>query len=225
MWKGISLEKKNTLVLGEAGSGKTEFAIATALHLRKMEEERVSVFDMDQTKPLYRLRNVAKSLEKQGIQVYHSNGLMDSPVVPAGVEAALQDPRQRVLLDAGGNKAGAFCLGQYRELLGPDTTQVFYLINPYRGFSGSRGDIARTMEEILSCGGWQQVTLVCNPYCGGDGDAETALAGAQRLTTLLEPLGLRWEIILLPAALWQELSPRWPRAAGIRPHVSRILDL
>ena len=223
--KGMELgEKKNTVVVGEAGTGKTEFSIAAALWLREHGEEEITVFDMDQTKPLYRLRDISRSLENKGIQVIHGTEFMDSPLVPEGVEGALKDEKRRVIMDVGGGKAGALCLGQYREAL-KEETQIFYLINPYRSFSSTWRYIARSMEEILSQIGRDQIRIICNPYCGGDGDEETFWEGVARTEKLLETAGRKIDAVMLPEKLWDKLASRWNRAISIRPSMPQVLDL
>ena len=221
----IQLErKKNSVVLGEAGSGKTEFAIAIARRL-KSEKQKVSLFDMDQTKPLYRLRNVAAYLEAEGIEVFCGEEFMDSPLVPAGLESALADQHRRIVLDVGGGKSGTLCLGQYRDLLLEKNTQVFYIINPYRSFSRSEEAIARTMGEILSLIGKTNPQIICNPYCGLETDADTVEQGLQMVDKMLKPLKLHWEAFMLPERLWEKMESRREQAVAIHSWMSRVLDL
>ena len=50
--------KKNFVFIGEAGSGKSEIAINFAVNLARIADRPVHFFDMDQTKPLFRSRDV-----------------------------------------------------------------------------------------------------------------------------------------------------------------------
>lgn len=48
---------KNFVLIGEAGSGKTELSLSLAAEMQKLGERQVYFLDMDQTKPLLRARD------------------------------------------------------------------------------------------------------------------------------------------------------------------------
>ena len=56
--RGESMKKKNFVLLGESGSGKSEIAVNLACVLSKQSPDgkEVHFFDLDQTKPLFRSR-------------------------------------------------------------------------------------------------------------------------------------------------------------------------
>ena len=103
-----------------------------ALALREEEPEKLLVFDLDQTKGMFRLRDLSPRLEGRGVRLIHGEEFLDSPLVPGGVAEALADPARRVILDVGGGQNGARTLGRYRELLGEGTTQALLPVNPFR---------------------------------------------------------------------------------------------
>ena len=51
-------EKKNFVFIGEAGSGKSEIVLNVANKLAQATGKKVDLFDLDQTKPLYRSRDM-----------------------------------------------------------------------------------------------------------------------------------------------------------------------
>ena len=57
-------EKKNFLFIGEAGSGKSEIVLNVAAKLARETGKKVDLFDMDQTKPLYRSRDMADDFKE-----------------------------------------------------------------------------------------------------------------------------------------------------------------
>ena len=57
------------MFIGETGSGKSELALQTALSLAAAGQA-VQVFDMDQSKPLFRMRDQRRRLEDAGIAVH-----------------------------------------------------------------------------------------------------------------------------------------------------------
>ncbi len=218
-------DKRNTLILGEAGSGKTELALALAL--RAEVPERLLIFDMDQTKTLFRLRDAAPALESQGIRVIHGEEFLDAPLMPGGVAEALADPSRQVILDVGGGGNGARTLGQLRELLGKETTRVLVPMNPFR----RPGQTSQSLwKELLGTLAWagvepERVRILCNPWRGREGGKEAAREGTERLTRLLEPLGLVWETAMLPESLRGQVSLPGKRLLYIRPRISGLLDL
>ena len=113
----------NIVLLGEAGSGKTEIAANIAILLAEKDEKPVYLIDMDQTKCLFRARDFSSLLEKRQVHMAENQELWDSPLVPMGVSALLKDEGVRCVFDAGGNAAGAAMMGQFAGLLAGKTTR------------------------------------------------------------------------------------------------------
>ena len=59
-------EKKNFVFIGEAGSGKSEIVLNIANKLAASTEKKVDLFDLDQTKPLYRSRDLQEDFAARG---------------------------------------------------------------------------------------------------------------------------------------------------------------
>ena len=60
-------KKKNFIFLGEAGSGKSEIAVNFAMEFARGGVKNIHFFDLDQTKPLFRSRDICGKLEDAGI--------------------------------------------------------------------------------------------------------------------------------------------------------------
>ncbi|MDM8298790.1 ATP-binding protein [Enterocloster aldenensis] len=69
----------NIVLLGEAGSGKTEIAANIAILLAEKDEKPVYLIDMDQTKCLFRARDFSSLLEKRQVHMAENQELWDSP--------------------------------------------------------------------------------------------------------------------------------------------------
>ena len=135
-----------TVFLGEAGCGKSELAVQWAL----TEAERgrdVHFFDLDQTKPLLRSRDAAALLEGAGVTVHFEQQCADAPTQVGGLVPLLLAPDKNVILDVGGGDAGARLIGGYSHLL--KNADVWFIVNPYRPWSGSTEHIDGTLSAIL----------------------------------------------------------------------------
>src|SRR5699024_11960970 len=60
---------------------------------------RVHVFDMDQTKPLFRARDCEAQLEREGVVFHFQAQYLDAPTVASGVIETLRDEDSAVIMD------------------------------------------------------------------------------------------------------------------------------
>lgn len=165
---GFLPEKNNFVFVGEAGSGKSEAAINFARQLAARSDKPVHFFDLDMTKPLFRSRDAAASLEAAGVTVHFMEQFMDAPTLVGGVNPLLRDEGVIVVMDVGGDHIGARSIGGFAPRLNRPDSAVFYLINPYRPWSDTIDHIDETLGKILGVSHIQltQLTLVSNPNNG-----------------------------------------------------------
>lgn len=185
--KNMLKTKKNFVFVGEAGCGKSELAINFALNMTKLSDMPVHFFDMDQTKPLFRSRDVAKLLENGGVSVHYQDQLFDAPTTPGGVRGLMADPGVIVIMDVGGDHTGARIIGAYEEFLNKDNCQNFFVINSYRPWSRELLAIDGTMASVLGMAriDLANVSIISNPNLGLDTTAEEVLEGHSNLEKLL----------------------------------------
>lgn len=183
----ILQEKRTVAFLGEAGSGKTEIALNFALRLRGETDRRIHFFDMDQTKPLFRARDVSETLRQAGI-LFHSNmdtSIEDVAAIAPGVLSALGDTDSYVILDVGGNEQGARVIGQFFQSLNREDSMILLPVNPYRPWSGSLENMAVTMEKIMKAARTPCVKVVSNPNFCTETSTEDVISGNDRLKEML----------------------------------------
>ena len=179
--------KSTAVFLGEAGSGKSEIAINFAIGLKNETGAKVHFFDMDQTKPLFRSRDVADEMVRAGV-VFHSNSdasVEDVASVPPGVVEAIREPESFVILDIGGNERGARMIGQYHAYINGDDSRVFFVINPYCPGSKDFDSIAETIAKISRASRVRRVHIISNPNFGAETTAEDVAEGHRRLLDIL----------------------------------------
>jgi hypothetical protein len=200
-FRNISRRSRKFVFLGGSGSGKSETAIAFAFALSQQVPQTVHFFDMDQSKPVYRSRDVKEGLLNAGVRFHASHELMDAPTVPAGVVSCLQDERSFVLMDIGGNEMGAVNIGQYKEFILQDDSLVYFVVNCYRPFFGSASQLAERVGTIRGLAGVKRLSYVMNPYWGSETTPEDFYDGCGRTGRMLEDLSEKPVLAVAPEEL------------------------
>lgn len=144
-----------TVIAGHYGSGKTELAVNLAMdaaaRLRAWEAEglspekrpydSVAVCDLDIANPYFRSREQARLLLENGIDLisnaFEQDITEDLPAVSARINAPLQNPRCRAILDVGGDQGGARVLIQFRDQLLGEDSQMLCVVNGNRPETGT----------------------------------------------------------------------------------------
>ena len=158
---------------------------AQAAMLPNISPRAVHFFDMDQTKPLFRSRDVREQLEQAGVVFHFDEQFMDAPTMVGGVREHLADPGSIVILDVGGNHQGARMIGGFAPFLNRGETANYFVINPYRPWSREVLGIDGTLSEILKVSHIQKVDILSNPNVGADTTAEEAATGDARLREMI----------------------------------------
>lgn len=176
---------KNFVLIGEAGSGKTELALSLAAEIQKLGSRQVYFLDMDQTKPILRARDSELFLKNAGVEMPMERQFMDAPTVLPGVMQKLDDPNVCTILDIGGGAYGSHMIAQFAEAINSGNTATLYLVNPYRPWSRSREAIEETMRRTVGAAAIERINIVANPNLGYETDADAIIEGIGRIKELL----------------------------------------
>jgi hypothetical protein len=137
-------DKKIIILAGGLGSGKTEIAVNCSLELALRKEVPVHLIDLDVIKPYYRSRQLETELRELNIRVIAPPSpymLADLPLLPPEVRTLLMEPGVQVVIDVGGDDAGARVLGCYNDELKRSSYHFLYVINISRPQSRSAVEI------------------------------------------------------------------------------------
>lgn len=176
---------KNFVLIGEAGSGKTELALSLAAEMQKLGSRQVYFLDMDQTKSILRARDSELFLKNAGVEMPMERQFMDAPTVLPGVMQKLDDPNVCTILDIGGGAYGSHMIAQFAEAINSGNTATLYLVNPYRPWSRSREAIEETMRRTVGAAAIERINIVANPNLGYETDADAIIEGIGRIKELL----------------------------------------
>jgi len=159
---------RKTIVTGHYGSGKTEFAVSLSLLLASREEiarspdktcqknrppdtDTLALIDLDVINPYFRSREQRELLGKSGIAIYGSafdtEVTAELPALSARLRAPLENKSCRVIIDTGGNDAGAVVLNQFTKYFTDDDTTVLAVINANRSDTNS---VKSAIEHITA---------------------------------------------------------------------------
>lgn len=180
--------RQNFIFLGEAGCGKSEMALNFSLAARRLTDRDVHFFDLDQTKPLFRSRDVRMQMEAENVVIHYEEQFQDAPTSAGGVNEKLADPEAITILDVGGNDTGSRLVGEYSGWLNRPETQVFFLLNVFRPWSRDIGAVDQTMTMIYRAAriGLENTTVILNPNVGNTTTPEEVLEGAEKSSAMLE---------------------------------------
>lgn len=186
--KELLNKKKNFVFVGEAGCGKSEIAINFAINLAKISDKPVHFFDVDQTKPLFRSRDVKEKLAAENVNFHYEEQFFDAPTIVGGVREHLANEDVIVVIDVGGDHLGARLIGGFADLLNREYTQNFFVINSYRPWSKDLVTIDGTMARVLGMAHIEPVniSIMSNPNVGVTTTAEEALDGGRKTKDLID---------------------------------------
>ena len=131
-----NLPARKTIVIGHYGSGKTEFSVSLAMHLSSLGHPNLAIVDLDIINPYFRSRERRKLLTAAEIGIYGSaydtEITAELPALGSSIRAPLEDSGCNVIIDSGGNSAGAVVLNQFTRYFTDDETEMVAVINNNR---------------------------------------------------------------------------------------------
>ena len=143
------LERRVTVVCGHYGTGKTNLSINLALDCARQGED-VTLVDLDVVNPYFRSADYADVLTDNGVRVVgpnFANTNLDTPSLPGAVRNVIAEG-SRVIVDVGGDDAGATALGVYSRTLEDADPDVIYVVNRYRSQTTHAGEAVQILREI-----------------------------------------------------------------------------
>ena len=154
------------IVTGHYGSGKTNLALNLALRFAA-SGERTALADLDVVNPYFRSSDFAARWEKSNLTLIapeFAGTTLDLPALSPRVSAALNGSFDRVVIDAGGDDAGATALGTLHGRIGD--CEMLYVVNAYRPLTKEPEEAVRILREIEAVSRLRGTALVNNSHLG-----------------------------------------------------------
>lgn len=146
----MALQERVVIITGHYGAGKTNLAVNLALR-RAEAGEPVVLIDLDVVNPYFRSHDFEAFLAGRGIRVVaprYAGSNVDIPSITGDMGAAMLQRGHAVIVDVGGDDAGAFALGRYARDLEREDFGLYYVINARRPMVADPEDAARVLRDI-----------------------------------------------------------------------------
>ena len=202
------LKKGLTLVCGHYGTGKTNLSINLALEAARAGEDVILV-DLDIVNPYFRSSDYTDMLENEYVRVVgpvFANTNTDTPSLPAEMGSVLADESSRVIVDVGGDDAGATALGRYADTIRGRDYDMFYVINRYRSMTTTPDEAAEILVEIENACGLKATSIVNNSHLKELTTADTVLDSVNFADCTAKMLGLPISFTAAPKAVSDALN-------------------
>ena len=161
--------KKITIVTGHYGSGKTNFSVNLAVRAAQ-EGADAAIVDLDIVNPYFRTADFRQLFEEKGIKLIapdFANSNLDIPSIQFDV-VQLAMNEDRLIIDVGGDDAGAFALGRYAADLAQfaDEIEMLCVINQRRTLTATADDAVSLMYERETAARMKHAGIVNNTNLG-----------------------------------------------------------
>ena len=194
-----------TIICGHYGSGKTNLAINMALDAAK--KGSVTLADMDIVNPYFTSSEYSGLLERNGVRVISpmfANTNMEITSLPAAM-GSLFDAECDVIIDAGGDDAGASVLGRFSKRIAERGYEMLYVTNMYRPMTSDPDGSVRILREIEAACGLKATAVVNNSHLKDLTTAATIAGSAGYAKEAARSAGLPLRFTTAPRGLINEL--------------------
>ncbi len=213
--------KKITIITGHYGSGKTNLAVNLAVNASR-EGRHVTVADLDVVNPYFRTADFSLLFESMGIKLIapdFANSNLDIPSLQFDL-GQLAGNEEDLIIDVGGDDAGAFALGRFAEELSPykDDTDMLYVVNQRRYMTSAPEEAVSLMYEIEAAARMKHTAIVNNTNLGSETTPEIIKASQKFAQEISAKTGLPIAFTVYPEEC-AELAdiPVFPAKVYVKP--------
>ena len=143
-----------TVLVGHAGTGKTNTALGLAL-AEAAAGRKVTLADLDVVNPYFRSSDYPELLSDAGIRLVApvlARTTLDTPSLTGELDAIIgkirADSERRLIIDVGGDDDGATTIGRWSRALRDADAQVYYVVSAFRALTTDPADAAAMLPSI-----------------------------------------------------------------------------
>jgi hypothetical protein len=145
-------KKRIHIFTGHYGSGKSEVSLNFAISRSKTAKKTVFA-DLDIINPYFRSIAYDNILKKNGIipvSTKYANTNVDIPALTGEVTQYLKDNEATLIIDTGGDDAGAKVIGRYRSEIPVSDALMYFVVNCFRPETRTVEGVMKILDEIRS---------------------------------------------------------------------------
>lgn len=164
----LDTARRIIILSGHYGSGKTSLAVHLARLLAGAGRD-VTIADLDLVNPYFRTADFRQLFDQTGVRLLappFANSNLDIPALPPGLDEAIQDRRRFLILDVGGDDAGAVALGQLAAKIAAQDYDLCYVMNFYRYLTQTAEEAVSVLREIEAACRLKATRLIHNSNLG-----------------------------------------------------------
>lgn len=207
----LSSLERIIIVAGHYGAGKTNLAVNLALDYQK-RGEAVTLCDLDIVNPYFRSSDFQDLARERGIGMItptFAGTNLDVPALNARLDAAISGGEGRLIVDVGGDDAGAAALGRYSTELAQQGYSFLYVINRSRPITATPEQAAEILGEIERASRLRATHIVNNTHLAQLTTAETILQSGGYVRQLCKLTGLALLFTTAPRPLAEAVGKEW----------------
>ncbi|MGN0605043.1 MAG: P-loop NTPase [Oscillospiraceae bacterium] len=185
--------KKITVITGHYGSGKTNVSVNMAVKLAE-QGKKVCIVDLDIVNPYFRTADFEEMFSEYGIELVkpmYANSNLDIPAISFDLERIAGEDGY-IIIDVGGDDAGAIALGRYAEALMKYENQLdmFCVVNKYRYMTSSSDEALQIFYEIETASRMKHTGIINNSNLGDETTAQTVKDSMEFAKEISEKTGV-----------------------------------
>lgn len=205
--------KKINIVTGHYGSGKTNFSANLAVKLAE-SGERVTVVDLDIVNPYFRSADFGELFGSKKIELVapmYANSNLDIPAISFDLERIAAESGY-LIIDVGGDDAGAIALGRYAKAFEEfsDEVEMLYVVNCRRFLTSTADEALALMYEIEAAAGMKHTAIVNNTNLLYETTAEVLESSQKFAEEIAEKAGLPIEYTCVPMGIAAKVTNPFP---------------
>lgn len=208
------LNRPVVVITGHYGSGKTSFALSLAETLAGMGK-KPSLVDLDIVNPYFRSYDYREQLKTLGIQVegpVYAGMNLDIPALPAHIDGIIEtaDESHPVILDVGGDDAGAAALGRYHPILEwlseTGRLAMVCVVSFLRPLTANPDMAVQALDEIQSAARLRCTGLVNATNLASATDSQMILQSTVQARETANRMNLSVVATVMTPAVWQQIT-------------------
>lgn len=158
------------------------------------QNKKVTVVDLDIVNPYFRTADFTELFEKHGIELVapmYANSNLDIPAISFDLERIATDDGY-LIVDVGGDDAGAIALGRYTEAFAgfAEDIDMLYVINCYRYLTRTPEEALELMYEIEKASKMKHTGIVNNSNLSDETNVKTIEDSTEFAKAVSEKAGL-----------------------------------